>query len=331
VKDFQQLSVLVAGCGSIGRRHARVFREELLLDDVRACDPVEAQRRELLDHVPGIRMHETFEQGLAARPDLVLIGTPPEAHVPMAAEAIRAGCHVLCEKPLSDSSDRIDELEALASSNGRKVMVAHCMRFHSGIVRARQLLDEGRIGRLVAIRAMMGEHLPSARPDYKALHMATTIGAFDLSHEVDLAVWFAGSEVKSVHCVHGNFSDLGINAPDLAQMIIEFEDRCVASIHLDFFQRPRRRLLELIGTSGIITVEFARWEKCTVLHYEADKNAADASWQHTAIDTRRDDMFVAEDRAFLEAVVSDGPVPCGIAEARKSVEVIEKARRHEGM
>lgn len=331
MKTIQDLKVLIAGCGSIGRRHARVLCEDLALTDVRACDPIEAQRRALLEHVPGVTMHQTFERGLAETPDVVLIGTPPDAHLPMAAAAIRAGCHVLCEKPLSETCDGIDELETLAATEGRKVMVGHCMRFHDGIVRARQLLEEGRIGRLTAIRALMGEHLPQVRPDYRTSHMARSVGAFDLSHEVDLAVWFARSPVKRVHCVHGNFSDIGIDAPDMAQMLIEFEGRCVASIHLDFFQQPRRRTLELIGTGGVITVEFARWEQCTVLHYDATggtgSETGDPSWQHTVLDTRRDDMFVAEDQAFLEAVVADDHVPCGIAEARKSVEVIEEARR----
>ena len=43
---------------------------------------------------------------------------------------------------------------------------------------------------------------------------------------------------------------------------MDFEDRCVASVHLDFFQRPRRRQMELIGTEGVVTVEFARWDRC---------------------------------------------------------------------
>ena len=329
VKTIQELSILIAGCGSIGKRHARVFCEELALTDVRACDPIEGQRRALKEHVPSVKMHDSFEEGLAGRPNIVLIGTPPEMHVAMAAEAIRAGCHVLCEKPLSDTTDGIDDLATLAAEHRRKVMVAHCMRYHDGIVRARRLLAEDRIGRLAAIRALVGEHLPDARPDYKSSHMANVNGAFDLSHEVDLAVWFAGRPVKNVHCVHGNFSDIGIKAPDLAQILIEFEDRCVASIHLDFFQQPRRRLLELIGTRGVITVEFARWDQCTVMHYSAGEAAGSeagaTSWQKATLDMQRDDMFVAEDRAFLEAVASDGPVPCDIADAKRSVEVIQKA------
>ena len=82
----------------------------------------------------------------------------------------------------------------------------------------------------------MGEHLPDVRPDYKALYIAQYAGAFDLSHEVDLAVWYADQAVRSVQCVNGTYSDIGIAAPDIVQMVIEFEDRCVACIHLNFSQ-----------------------------------------------------------------------------------------------
>ena len=115
VKKWQDLSVLIAGCGSIGKRHARVLNG-LGVHDLRACDPLPAQREALLAQVPTVKMYETYEAGLADRPDTVLIGTPPWLHIPQAVQAIRAGCHVLCEKPLSDSTDGMDDLAALAAA-----------------------------------------------------------------------------------------------------------------------------------------------------------------------------------------------------------------------
>jgi predicted dehydrogenase len=107
------------------------------------------------------------------------------------------------------------------------------------------------------------------------------------------------------------------------EFLLDFEDRCVATVHLDFFQRPRRRVMELIGTKGIVTVEFARWDHCTVSIYEA----ARGEWEAEDRDTDRDDMFRAEDREFLEAVAEDKPIRCTIAEGRKSVEAILAAQQ----
>jgi predicted dehydrogenase len=323
-KAWNELSVLVVGCGSIGKRHARVLKS-LGVADIRACDPAAQQRQSLSAETPGARIYNSYQTALLDRPDTVLICTPPAMHVPMAQQAIAAGCHVLMEKPLSDTLDGIDELQALADQRGKKVMVALCFRYHDGLLRAKQYLDAGRIGRLVSIRALMGEHLPDVRPDYRTLYLAVCNGAFELMHDLDLAVWYAGQPVKRLHCVFGTYSDIGIQAPDLAEFLLDFEDRCVATVHLDFFQTPRRRQMELIGTKGVISVEFASWDRCVLSLYEHGSGR----WNVEELATDRDDMFRAEDREFLEAVAADKPVRCTIAEGRRSLDVVLAAQKNQ--
>ena len=201
-------------------------------------------------------------------------------------------------------------------------MVALCFRYHEGLIRAKEYLDSGRIGRLVSIRALMGEHLPDVRPDYRSMYLAVHNGAFELMHDLDLALWYAGQPLKKLHCIYGTYSDIGIQSPDVVEFLLDFEDRCTASVHLDFFQRPRRRQMELIGTEGVVTVEFAKWDRCTVSVYEAVRGA----WTVEELATDRDDMFRAEDREFLEAVADDKPIRCIVAEGRKSVEAVFAAQ-----
>jgi predicted dehydrogenase len=322
VRRWQDVSVLIVGCGSIGKRHARVL-SGLGVADLRICDPSAEQRRTLVEQVPTVKVCDSYEAGLNERPDAVLLCTPPAMHVPMARQAIEAGCHVLSEKPLSDSTDGIDELVALAQRRSKKVMVALCFRYHDGLVKAKQYLDSGRIGRLASVRALMGEHLPDVRPDYRTLFSAKVGGAFDLMHDIDLALWYAGQPVRRVHAVYGNYSDIGIEAPDLVEILMDFESHCAATVHLDFFQRPRRRQMELIGTQGVITVEFARWDHCTVSVYQS----ARGQWEVEELTTDRDDMFRAEDREFLDAVAEDKPIRCTIAEGRKSLDVVLAAQQ----
>ncbi|MBI5301353.1 MAG: Gfo/Idh/MocA family oxidoreductase [Chloroflexi bacterium] len=315
------LSVLIAGCGSIGKRHARVL-QRLGVRDLRACDPIAEQRDAVCAQTPSVKLYDDFDAALRAAPDAVWICTPPEMHIPMAMQAIRAGAHVFSEKPLSDSDDGIDDLVALADAQEKKVMVGLCFRYHAGLLRAKKLLDAGEIGRCVSIRALMGEHLPDVRPDYRTLFSAQTTGAFDLMHDIDLALWYAGQNVRAVHAFSGTYSDIGIVAPDVVEILLDFENRCVASVHLDFFQRPRRRQIELIGTTGVMIVEFARWEHCTVSVYHASHGAR----RIEEMETERDDMFSAEDREFLECVAEDKPIACTIAEASKSLAVVVAAR-----
>jgi predicted dehydrogenase len=184
-----------------------------------------------------------------------------------------------------------------------------------------RFVEQGRIGRVVSVRAMMGEHFPDMRPDYKSTYYAQYSGAFELMHDLDLAIWFAGQPVQRVHAVYGSYSDIGIEAPDVAELLLDFADRCVATVHLDFFQAPRRRQLEIIGTSGTVIVQFGSWDQCVVSC--GVRGAAD--WEHVQLETDRNDMFRDESRHFLQAVAAGTPVQCGIAEARKSLEVLQSA------
>ncbi|MEW5720794.1 MAG: Gfo/Idh/MocA family oxidoreductase [Chloroflexota bacterium] len=319
---WQKLSALIVGCGSIGKRHARVLTR-LGVADIRACDPILAQREAMRAQTPSVKLYDSFDAALYDAPDTVWICTPPETHVPMAMQAIRSGAHIFSEKPLSDALDGIEELAALADARGRQVMVGLCFRYHDGLRRAKKYLDAGQIGRLVSVRALVGEHLPDVRPDYRDLFSAQRGGAFDLMHDIDLAIWYAGQPVRAIRAFSGSYSDIGITAPDVAEILIDFQNRVLASVHLDFFQRPRRRQIELIGTAGVIIVEFARWEFCAVSVCEATSG----KWSIEEMATDRDDMFAAENREFLQAVAENKPIACTIAEARKSLEVVVAAQR----
>jgi predicted dehydrogenase len=314
-------SVLLVGCGSIGKRHARVLRE-LGVRELWICDPSAAQRKALGDETPVTREFDAYADALREKPEAVFILTPPHLHVPMALQALQAGCHVFCEKPLSDRLEGLDELEARIRTSGKAFMLGLCFRYHQGLLKAKALLDGGRIGRLVAIRAMLGEPLPEIRPDYKTLFTAQEVGVFDLVHEIDLALWFGGQRVRRVACVRGAYSDIGIPAPDVAEILVDFEDRCLASVHLDFFQHPRRRQLELMGTSGCVTVEFARWDGCTISLYESRERG----WEIQELATERDDMFRDEDREFLDAITGGRPVRYGLEEGRRTLEVVLSAQ-----
>lgn len=318
VKDWHKLSVLIAGCGSIGKRHARVL-QGMGVKDLRACDPSAEQRQRLAQETP-VRLYSAYEAALADRPDTVFICTPPQLHIAMAHQALAAGAPVFCEKPLSYSSAGIDELAAHARRVDQQVAVGYCYRHHDGLRKAKTLLESGKFGRLVSIRCLLGEYFPAARPDYRSMYMSQYGGAYELIHGVDLAVWFAASPAQKVRCVAGTYSEIGIAAPDLAEITVSFANRCLASIHLDLFSVARRFQTELICTEGIILVDFSRWDQCRLSVYTRGE------WAQEEIATDRDDMFRAEDGAFLAAVVSGATVECGIAEARQAGEILERAQ-----
>lgn len=319
--NWKDVSVLLVGAGSIGRRHARVLTA-LGVKDIRICDPSPSQLGALVAESQKVRAVASFEAGLAEKPGAVFVLTPPKMHIAMSIAALDAGCAVFCEKPLADSTVEVPALAAKVVETGLPFMVGLCFRFHTGVLELKSLLDAGRIGRLVFIRATIGEHMPDMRPDYRTLFSAQYSGAFDCMHDIDLALWLAGRNPQSVRALYGNYSDIGIAAPDLVEVLLDFPDRVMGSVHLDFFQRPRTRTLELVGTEGKLELEYASWDSCTLSHYDS----APQSWSRKTMATRRDDMFADEDRAFLMAVSAGTAVSCTYEEAMRSIRVVEAAQ-----
>lgn len=321
--QIADLHVLIAGCGSISKRHAQVLRG-LGVTHLSACDPSEESRAGMHALLPDVPLYGDFTEALdREKPDAAFILTPTKLHIPMAMQAIRAGCHVLIEKPLANTPEGVDALKTLAKANGRQVMVAFCFRYHEALCKAKAMADGGRIGRLVSIRAMMGEPFYDIHPDYMNLYYSKYSGAFELVHDLDLAIWFAGQDIQSVQGVYGSFSDMGMDSPDTVEMLLRFEDRCVANVHLDFFQTPRRRQIDLIGTKGVITVTFASWDEAEIAIFTRETMC----WETQAIATRRDDMFAAEDLEFLQCILTGAPVRCTVDEALKSLTAIASIYR----
>ena len=315
--EILDLPVLIVGCGSIGRRHGRVL-SSLGIKTIDICDPSPDQRSAMRSEVRVRREYADFSEALAAKPFAVFVCTPSSLHIPQAVRALRSGAHVLCEKPLSDSLAGIDELEEAIRDSGRRFMVAFCFRYHEGLTLAKSLADEGRIGRLVSARFRMSENLAEVRPDYKTLFTLKEGGVFDLTHEIDLAFWFCGTELTRVHTMHAVASDLGFTAPDIASISMEFEDRKIAQIYLDFFSVPRTRLTELMGTEGTITVEFASWDSCVVSVYEKAKK----TWERMTLKTERDAMFRREDERFLSASLANTEIDIPFSEGLKSLKIL---------
>lgn len=316
-----QRSVLVVGMGSIGRRHTRILRE-LGVADIRACDTSAERLDAARADFDIAQAYASFDEALRSRPQAVFVCSPTALHVEQALAALEAGADVFIEKPLSASLDGIEQLQRTANERGRVVMVGHCFRFHEGLVRAKRLIEQGGIGRLVSIRCMVGEHIPDVMPSYKSMYISQYSGAYELMHEIDLALWFAGRVPDRVIAIDGSASDVGMRSPDLVEAVIRFGDRLVASVHLDFFQRARRRQTELMGTEGTIIIEFARWEKCVLSVYEASTG----EWAVEELDTDRDDMFRAEDGAFLAACAARTAPPVTIADGRLAVSVMLAAQ-----
>jgi predicted dehydrogenase len=152
------------------------------------------------------------------------------------------------------------------------------------------------------------------------MYLSKYSGAFELVHDLDLAIWYANQKVDNVYGVYGPFSDYEFESPDTIELLLSFENKCVATVHLDFFQTPRRRIMELIGVGGVITIEFSTWDEAIIRSYKK----SEGKWNEIRMKTERNDMFIDEDCEFLDLAMQNKPMKCNIDEASKSLLAIEK-------
>lgn len=252
------MKALVIGCGSIGARHARNL-SRMGSVDVMVTDSDETRSSTLADQVGG-RAVADLDQGLAYQPDAVLVCVPNHLHVEFATKALSVGAHVFIEKPISHTTEGIDDLVALARSSNRVVLVACNMRFHKPVATMKRWLNEGRIGSPLFGRFRFGNFLGNWRPDqdYRQTYSARSDWGggvvLDAIHEIDYARWFMG-EPESVSAVTGKVSDLEIDTEEVAELTIRFSSKAIGQIHLDYLRPVRARSCEIVGDEGMMVWE----------------------------------------------------------------------------
>lgn len=139
----------LVGTGSIGEAHVRAV--EATLGRVRLEAAVDINAERVADFARRHGIAHTYTDAATMlrerRPDIVLVATPPDLHMPLSIAAMEAGAWVLCEKPLCGSLAELDQIQAAEARTGCYTACIFQMRFASSTAHARRLADEGLLGR----------------------------------------------------------------------------------------------------------------------------------------------------------------------------------------
>ncbi|SEP07180.1 myo-inositol 2-dehydrogenase / D-chiro-inositol 1-dehydrogenase [Luteibacter sp. UNC138MFCol5.1] len=188
------LRIGLAGLGRLGQRYAEnlaraVPRAEL----VAVCSPVDAERAWAREALAVPAVHETYEQLLAdPSVDAVFLVTPTSLHASQIEQALDAGKHVFCEKPLSLDTEDCRRAAAHAAASDKRAMVGFVRRFDESYRHAFQHIEAGGIGRPFLVYSQTTD---LADPSGAFLKFAPTSGGIFLDcsvHDIDLARWLLG-------------------------------------------------------------------------------------------------------------------------------------------
>jgi predicted dehydrogenase len=147
--------VALIGCGLVGRKRLNLLPRGSVMV---ACDLNLARAQELATLSPGCRATDSVEQAVtAADVDVVLIATLNAALAPIALQAVRAGKHVLLEKPGAISVAEIDALLAAAKETGVQVRIGYNHRYHPACLKALEIFRSGALGPIMFLRGRYGQ------------------------------------------------------------------------------------------------------------------------------------------------------------------------------
>jgi predicted dehydrogenase len=314
---------IVLGSGSIGQRHVRNLRalghEPVVFD-------TDAERLAQVGATLDVETLPTLAAGAERKADGILVCTPPASHVPVTREALDWGGHFFIEKPLAPSCRDVGRLLEEAEARGRRILVGCNLRFFRPLQRVKALVEEGRIGRVLSVRAQNGFYLPSYKPgtDYRQTYRAHEKQGggilLDAIHEFDYLRWLFG-EVREVLGTIGRLSDLQTDVEDFAEVTLRFASGVIAQLHLDYLQRSYRRNCEVIGERGVIVWDYID-RRVTLFTDEADR------WQGFGepIDVNHNEMFVEEMAHFVRCLEGrEAPVVDG-RDALQTLRVVEAAK-----
>ena len=199
-------------------------------------------------------------------------------------------------------------------------------RFHPGLRKAKELLDAGIIGRAVSFRAEWGEYLPNWHPweDYRKSYSARgDLGGgvlLTLSHPLDYVRWLFG-EPEILWGLSSKISDLELSVDDVAEIGMTMRNGMAGSIHLDYYRRPVRNQLEVIGTEGCL-----KWtnDSAVVEVFGADGSV---KTYPPAEGFERNWLFLDETRHFVDVTAGKVAPSCTIEDGRKAQFMTELVRR----
>jgi predicted dehydrogenase len=331
------MRVGIVGAGLQGRRRSQALREVDGSELVMIAD-VRQDAAAALAADAGCLATSQWED-VVTRDDVeaVVVCTPPHLHAPISIAAMRAGKHVLCEKPLAATVAEAEDMARIARERGVKLKCGFNLRHHPGVQQARQWFERGRIGEIMFVRCRYG--IGGRRSyDQEWRTKAEISGGGELMdqgiHLLDLCRWFLGDFEQVTGVVATLFWGI---APleDNAFALLRTGAGQIASLHVSWTQWKPLFSFEMFGRDGYIQVEGLGGpygtERATL-----GRRDFEAPFEEETVENRGEDISWRQEWREFVAAISEGREPLGsgedgVAALRLAKEIYESAETGRGL
>ncbi|MGY1745240.1 Gfo/Idh/MocA family protein [Blastococcus sp. SYSU D00695] len=317
----------VAGIGYWGSKHVRVLQGLDRVASVVAIDP----RRDRLEAIrrtfPSVLPFTSLRDALPAI-DALVVATPPTTHLPLALQAIRAGKHVLVEKPLATSYLAAKALVDAANDHGVRLMVGHTFEYNSAVWKLVDLVRGGELGDLYYIdsaRLNLGLYQPD-------VNVITDLAPHDVSI-VNLLMGRLPTTIQAWGSRHAHH-----RFEDVAYIRMSYDDIGVsANIHISWLDPCKVRRVTVVGSRKMAVYNDLAAEERVRIHdkgvscpgEEPDLSQPPTSYRYgdiVAPFVPAQEPLAAEDDHFVECMTADVPCRTDGVNGLAVVEVLEAAQ-----
>src|SRR5215213_586542 len=259
------LRVAVAGLGYWGPNIARNLAALPGVELAWCCDAMEENRARAAPMFPRSRFTSDLGEVLADDSvDAVALATPVPTHAALAIQVLEAGKHCFVEKPMAQSAADSEAVVAAAVAADRTLMVGHLLEYHPGVMKLKELIDAGELGRVLYIYGNR-LNLGKLRADENALW---SLGA----HDVSVLLRLAGEEPYEVEARGESYMREGIE--DVVFCFLRFPSGLAAHLHLSWLDPHKERRFTVVGEQRMATFDDMALEgKITVYDKGFDQQA----------------------------------------------------------
>jgi predicted dehydrogenase len=258
----QELKVIQVGAGSFGKSWAKIVNTAPGIQLVAIAEPYEAARelvRADLDGWTG-SLHPSLDDALAkVESDAVLVITPPDTHHDIVTRTLRAGKHVLVEKPLATTIEEATDLVATADAAGRTLMVSQNYRYRRPTRTAQSVISDGLLGDLISIRINFQRDTRTLFGEGNFRYAMRHPLVLDMSiHHFDLIRAITGQDVRRVDARSWRIPDSPYQHDPAVAALVELESGAPVlyegnwATHIA--QTSWNGDWEIIGTKGRLTL-----------------------------------------------------------------------------
>jgi UDP-2-acetamido-3-amino-2,3-dideoxy-glucuronate N-acetyltransferase len=311
--------IAVIGAGYWGKNLVRNFHQLGVLKTI--CDGAQSVREEMGSTYPDLFITSDLSDLLQDN-DLtgVVIAAPAALHFEIAEKVLQAGKHVFVEKPLSLTRGDGENLVRLAAERQKTLFVGHILHYHAAVIRLKEMIRAGEIGRL--------QYIYSRRLSLGKVRREENILWSFAPHDISLILSLAGEEPSYVDSVGSNF--LHARIADVTMTNLKFPSGIGAHIFVSWLNPYKEQKLVIVGSNGMLVFDDTEPIETKLVHYPHRINWQDglpvlhkAESEPVDLGPIWKEPLRAECEAFHEAVQTGNPPITSGEEGLRVLRILE--------